>query len=349
MYLHTDKKAGSPDPLPVVAPSLLSAVDIARYTLATGMISPFDPRQGKEFRKLKFASYEAGIGKYAHYFDSKTKKLITIEPHEDGHLVIPANSIIFVECDLEFRLPRFIAVRFNLRITHVHRGLLLGTGPLVDPGFWGKLCIPLHNLTSEEYIIPAHAGLIWVEFTKTTSEAILGRVPTNSAALNRDKFDNTRRMVERASQAYQESPGYTPILSSIPEVTLKAKEAADVASADAKKAADDADKAAENASTARSDADDAKRTARNIGIGAGIGGVLAIISILIGLVALWYTFYTDTRNQHKELRQLISDIASGEQTLADKKVALPPARVEDRTPERPEPRSNKSESQKDDP
>ena len=58
------------------------------------------------------------------------------------------------------RLPNYIAVQFNLRITHVHRGLLLGTGPLVDPGFHGKILIPLHNLTSEKYIIRADEGLI---------------------------------------------------------------------------------------------------------------------------------------------------------------------------------------------
>jgi hypothetical protein len=44
--------------------------------------------------------------------------------------------------------------------------LLLGTGPLVDPGFAGRLFIPLHNLTSEPYTLIGGEGLIWVEFTK---------------------------------------------------------------------------------------------------------------------------------------------------------------------------------------
>ena len=50
----------------------------------------------------------------------------------------------------------------------MHRGLLLGTGPLVDPGFHGRLLIPLHNLTSDEYTIRGDEGLIWMEFTKTS-------------------------------------------------------------------------------------------------------------------------------------------------------------------------------------
>jgi hypothetical protein len=45
---------------------------------------------------------------------------------------------------------------------------LLGTGPLVDPGFHGKLLVPLHNLTSDEYTIRGDEGLIWMEFTKTS-------------------------------------------------------------------------------------------------------------------------------------------------------------------------------------
>ena len=101
-------------------------------------------------------------------------------------VVIAANSIVFVECDLDFRLPDFLALRFNLHIRHVHRGLLLGTGPLVDPGYWGKLCIPLHNLTDEDYLIPRTEGLIWIEFTKTSlfqqkEPTTLGRDPLEGA------------------------------------------------------------------------------------------------------------------------------------------------------------------------
>jgi hypothetical protein len=45
---------------------------------------------------------------------------------------------------------------------------LLGTGPLVDPGFNGRLLIPLHNLTDSDYPIDTDKALIWIDFTKTT-------------------------------------------------------------------------------------------------------------------------------------------------------------------------------------
>lgn len=42
----------------------------------------------------------------------------------------------------------------------------MGTGPLVDPGFHGRLFIPLHNLTNNNYEFKFGEGLIWAEFTK---------------------------------------------------------------------------------------------------------------------------------------------------------------------------------------
>ena len=54
---------------------------------------------------------------------------------KDGdEFTLEANSIAFVQVEPVFRLPDYIALRFNLKITHVHRGIL-----------------------------------IWIEFTKTSS------------------------------------------------------------------------------------------------------------------------------------------------------------------------------------
>jgi hypothetical protein len=63
-------------------------------------------------------------------------------------------------------MPDYIAGRFNLLIRDVYRGLLVGTGPLVDPGFVGRLSIPLHNFTSNEYLLRADEGFVYFEFTK---------------------------------------------------------------------------------------------------------------------------------------------------------------------------------------
>ncbi len=152
------------DPFPDIPPALLNSADITEYVRVTGMVYPFehDPDKGK----LKSASYEIDfLGDV--YIWREGAKDYTIEPIvPNKYFEIPKNSIVFVSTKTTFRLPDYIALRFNLRIKHVHRGLLLGTGPLVDPGFAGNLFIPLHNLTSEPYSIKGGEGLIWVEFTK---------------------------------------------------------------------------------------------------------------------------------------------------------------------------------------
>ena len=149
------------DPFPKIPTALLSSAEIEAYARVTGMLDPFHPKS------LKSASYEAHIGGRFILWDENGKKIDTSVKRGDP-INLPANSISFIEVEPNFRLPNYIAIRFNLRITHVHRGILLGTGPLVDPGFEGKLLIPLHNLTAFDYQINTKDALIWIEFTKTT-------------------------------------------------------------------------------------------------------------------------------------------------------------------------------------
>ncbi|MDP9316476.1 MAG: hypothetical protein M3R24_37430, partial [Chloroflexota bacterium] len=133
----------SVDPLKTVLPALLNSADIYDYVAKTGMLYPFDASG------LKSASYEVNLlGKCVIWDEGGNKQKITISKGDEFKL--PKNSIAFVQVEPFIRLPDYIALRFNLKITHVYRGLLLGTGPLVDPGFEGPLYIPLHNLTTND-------------------------------------------------------------------------------------------------------------------------------------------------------------------------------------------------------
>ena len=149
------------DPFPEKSPSLLSASDIRDYIQATGMISPFhnDPRY------IKQAAYAVKMLGKCVYWDDDGKK-IEVDVKEKEEFILKRNSIAFVSLEPRFRVPYYMALRFNLQILHIHRGLLLGTGPLIDPGFSGKLAIPLHNLTMNDYVLRGGEDLIWVEFTK---------------------------------------------------------------------------------------------------------------------------------------------------------------------------------------
>jgi deoxycytidine triphosphate deaminase len=149
------------DPFPSIPLSLLSSAEIHDYVRVTALMHPFSSSG------LKSASYEAHVGgEFIHWDENGTR--VDRELKRGSRCVLPANSVSFVQVEPYFRLPNYIALRINLRTAHLHRGLLLGSGPLVDPGFSGKLLVPLHNLTATDYDLDTTQPLIWIEFTKTT-------------------------------------------------------------------------------------------------------------------------------------------------------------------------------------
>ena len=153
----------STDPYPHIDTALLNSADILAYAKATSLIFPFDPV------KLKGASYDVAIEGDVVYWDENGKKQIVSLKNDGDSFILYPNSIAFVTLQPTFRIPDYLALRFNLKITHIYKGLLLGTGPLVDPGFVGKLSIPLHNLTSNKYRFFKGDELITMEFTKMSS------------------------------------------------------------------------------------------------------------------------------------------------------------------------------------
>tara|TARA_R110002110_G_C13458731_1_gene717941 strand:- start:998 stop:2200 length:1203 start_codon:yes stop_codon:yes gene_type:complete len=263
--------------------SLLSAEHIREYVEETGLISPFYIKGGKKSR-LKDAAYEGRIGNFAYEYRENEKAPKRIFSEDDEFLTVPKNSIIFVECDLDFRLPEFIALRFNLQIKHVHRGLLLGTGPLVDPGYWGKLCIPLHNLTSEDYIIDKNDGLIWIEFTKTTSDVKLNEERIGRPPLD-GEFWKIEDFLKKATNPVNADYARVGIRSAIPSMHDAAVSAAKNAEAAAKKSA--------------------RRSQRTLWISAIAGGISAL-AVLISMFQLTYNYYSDISQHLKNVLPSIS-------------------------------------------
>jgi deoxycytidine triphosphate deaminase len=211
--------AKSIDPFPEIQPSLLNSADVHDYVRATGMLYPFDVKQ------LKSASYEAAVrGRCIWWDDSGKQCEVLLEDGKGEELTLSPNSITFVQVEPLFRLPDYIALRFNLKITHVHRGILLGTGPLVDPGFVGRLLIPLHNLTPNTYRFGRGEGLIWVEFTKTSQITAGVGVKTNAQGLTRRgkymPFPPSKWNIQPLDYLRKASP-QSPVRSSIPEAILK--------------------------------------------------------------------------------------------------------------------------------
>ncbi|PIW31020.1 MAG: hypothetical protein COW30_00950 [Rhodospirillales bacterium CG15_BIG_FIL_POST_REV_8_21_14_020_66_15] len=218
------------------------------------MVYPYSPDL------MKSSSYEAEIGDTAIYWDQQgTKKTVDLSGGKE--VTLQPNSLVYFETKQEFRLPDYIAIRFNLRITNVHRGLLLGTGPLVDPGFCGKLLIPIHNLTNVPYKFKGGEKFIWVEFTKISPHprwsASQGRSAVQSGKYVPFPDDKNWR---KPFQYFEKANDGNPINNAVPDALQKANE------------------------TSQKAMDRAKQLTW--------GAILAVLTVILGLYSLFYGSWT---------------------------------------------------------
>jgi len=137
-------------------------------------------------------------------FDDENRKM-------KRKLVLEPNSLTFVTTIEKFKLPRDVIARFNLKSKWVHKGLLLGTGPIVDPELKSNLLIPLHNFSSNRIEISNNEKLISVEFTKTLNPddvfvaadgTRFGYVPNGSAGYDFRKYISRIDRVPEGSVSY---------------------------------------------------------------------------------------------------------------------------------------------------
>jgi deoxycytidine triphosphate deaminase len=258
------------DPFPKIPAALLNSADIQAYQEACGLI------RGQNFAlaQLKPASYEIKFLGDVHWWDLKgPRRQQRIEG--DKSFQVKKNSIVYVSPDAIFALPDFIAMRFNLRINLVHRGLLLGTGPLVDPGFRGRLLIPLHNLTSEPIEIGANDGLIWVEFTKISplTNPDANRSSWSAKEYEFKKFPPSKR--DLTPLDYFGGAGGGPFKSSLAELVTTAT--------------------------------NAEKTIKRWGIFGGIAGVLGIAIAMGALLFSAWQFWMQSAGAIRDSNQWVQD------------------------------------------
>jgi deoxycytidine triphosphate deaminase len=213
------------DPYPSIPSALLNAGDIRAYAEHpdTQLFSPFDES------KLKPASYEVLFEGDVHSWECSTtsnhppNRRVEKLGSADTFTIRP-NSIVFICPETHFRVPSFLAVRFNLSIKRVHQGLLLGTGPLVDPGFEGRLLIPVHNLTSNEITIRGKDGFIWVEVTKLSPSHVFWDGVAHPHANPVPIFPPAKMNLD-ATDYFDKANRGLPILSSVEQTLTSVKQA----------------------------------------------------------------------------------------------------------------------------
>jgi len=172
--------------------------------------------------QLKSASYHIPCEGSVYAWEIKSpfpfSKKVEVELKAGATFTIQPNSIVFVFPTVVFKLPHYLAIRFNLTISKVHQGLLLGTGPLVDPGFEGRLLIPLHNLTNQELVLHADDMLMWVEVTKLSPDQSTLINPAHRFPLVPfPKNKKNRTAAEYFRQANQGKPILSSVQSALDE------------------------------------------------------------------------------------------------------------------------------------
>jgi len=299
----------SADPFPDISPALLNSADIYDYVRVTGIISPFHQED-----LIKPACYQVRLlGQWIEYDESKEDMSVQVLNEGDRVLLKP-NGIAFATLEPMFRVPEYLALRFNLTIVHAHRGLLVGTGPLVDPGFEGRLLLPLHNLTANAYSFLGGEGVVWFEFTKLSPNprwqegANHANEGGKEVRIGQYKPFPEDKKITDPLKYLQRALASGVVKSSIPAATERAQRSAEQAQMTAKEAADDATKAAESAEAAR---DTVTRYAVRFGVGA-------IIAIVLAALALAYTFYALVQND----RALVHDSRVDRQSLTVQVIEL---------------------------
>src|SRR5260370_2432098 len=121
--------------------------------------------EGYEEKNLRPAEYTIRVG--PDYMDSEGKFRHFTD--EEDSFIFEKNSIVYVSIKERLHLPYYIIARFNLRVNWVYDGILLGTGPQVDPGYFGFLSCPLYNLTNSDITIRREQPFATIDFEKTTN------------------------------------------------------------------------------------------------------------------------------------------------------------------------------------
>lgn len=265
------------DPFPKVGEALLNSVDLLMYLLTVGIVEPFD------VNKLKGVTYQCTFSGEAHRFNQDSGIMEKIKLDDTNELTLEKNSITYLKIAEKFHVPEYMVLRFNLSVSNAYKGLLLGTGPIVDPGFEGNLFIPLHNLTGNEYIIKKGAPLIRVEFTKLSRHIDWENKKKNLFPKIKPITKNTPRnadfskfiadaLLDSDEKKFYTKKDVISVRSSIPDVISFS--------------AEEATKARESAQASEKTVETISKKMRNWSIIGVAGAVMTVTSILISIFAL---------------------------------------------------------------
>lgn len=118
------------------------------------VLDPFDPA------RVEPASYDARVGNWA--FASSSKEKLNLA--EKGVLIIEPGEFAVLESREYIELDNRTAGQLGLRSEYARRGLLMLSGPQIDPGFKGIIVVRMINLAPKSVALPHEAPFLTLQF-----------------------------------------------------------------------------------------------------------------------------------------------------------------------------------------
>jgi dCTP deaminase len=131
----------------------------AALTAKEIVLDPFDDA------KLEPASYDARVGKWA--FSSSSKEKVNLA--EKGLLVIEPGEFAVLETRENVELDNRTVGQLGLRSEYAQRGLLMLSGPQIDPGFQGILTVRVINLAPKPIALPFEEPFLTIQFFRLSN------------------------------------------------------------------------------------------------------------------------------------------------------------------------------------
>jgi dCTP deaminase len=123
------------------------------------ILDPFDPA------RIEPASYDVRVGTWA--FSSSSKEKINLS--EKGVLIIEPGEFAVLESRERVEFDNRTAAQLGLRSEYARHGLLMLSGPQIDPGFRGILVVRVINLAPKPLAMPYEAPFLTVQFFRLSS------------------------------------------------------------------------------------------------------------------------------------------------------------------------------------
>ena len=123
------------------------------------VLDPFDPT------KVQPASYDARVGTWA--FSSSSKEKVNLS--QKGVLIVEPGEFAVIEPRERVQLDNKTAGQLGLRSEYARRGLLMLSGPQIDPGFSGVLVVRMVNLATKPIALPYEDPFLTIQFFRQSS------------------------------------------------------------------------------------------------------------------------------------------------------------------------------------